>query len=88
MAPHSSAALALSQPVTRAAEPVRLLPRPGSNWVHPSLEEREVPGCGFGAYASQNIPAGTLLVVYGGRVISLQEFESLSTEMQNYPYQV
>lgn len=47
-----------------------------------------MPGCGFGAYARSDITAGTLLVVYGGVVLNLQGFESLSSEMQNYPYQV
>lgn len=47
-----------------------------------------MPGCGFGAFASAEIAAGTLLVVYGGSVITLQQFDELSLEMQNYPYQV
>lgn len=59
-----------------------------SNWVHAALEEREVPGCGFGAFARAHIPAGTTIVIYGGVVLTLADFESLSTEMQNYPYQI
>lgn len=88
MAPNSSAARILVPAAAQAIAPVKSPLRPGSNWVHESLEEQEVPGCGFGAFARSDIPAGTLLVVYGGRVISLDEFESLSIEMQNYPYQV
>ena len=87
MARHDNAALSL------AVIPLKLVAQPaaygrGSNWVHDSLEEREVPGCGFGAYARTDVAAGTLLVVYGGAVLTLQGFEALSSEMQNYPYQV
>ena len=60
----------------------------GSNWVHQALEEREVPGCGFGAFALGDIPAGTTIVIYGGVVLNISDFESLSTEMQSYPYQI
>ncbi len=71
------------EPARRAPVAIR-----ASNWVHDGLEEREVAGCGFGAFARTDIPAGTLLVVYGGVVLNFQQFEALSTEMQNYPYQV
>lgn len=60
----------------------------GSNWVHPLLEERAAPGCGRGAFATSGIERGALLVVYGGRILGQEELESLSPEMQGYPYQV
>ena len=47
-----------------------------------------MPGCGFGAFAQADIPADTTIVIYGGVVLTLSDFESLSTEMQNYPYQI
>ncbi len=82
-----NAAIALAvTPPERVARP--LVAMRASNWVSNGLEEREVAGCGFGAFARVDIPAGTLLVVYGGVVLTLQEFEALSLEMQNYPYQV
>ena len=62
--------------------------RRGSNWVHGALVEQEVPGCGYGAFAREPVRAGTTLIVYGGRVLTLEQFEALSIEMQNYPYQV
>lgn len=87
MARSSNAAIAL------AVTPLEPAPRPlvairASNWVSNCLEQREVASCGFGAFARIDIPTGTLLVVYGGVVLNLQEFEALSLEMQNYPYQV
>lgn len=62
--------------------------RRGSNWVHSSLEERAVAACGFGAFATGDIPAGTTIIVYGGRVLTESDFEALSPYMQNYPYQI
>lgn len=68
-----------------ASEPV---PKRESNWVHPALTEGSTTSCGKCIIASQNLPQGTLLLVYGGQVMTLEEFEALSDYMQNFPYQV
>jgi uncharacterized protein len=60
----------------------------GVNWVHRSLGVGPTKDCGLGTIALDDIEEGTLLVVYGGQVFTLEEFELLSTEMQSFPYQV
>jgi hypothetical protein len=60
----------------------------GSNWIHDSLGVVETPTLGFGVVALDPIPQGTLVVVFGGIVITTNEFEQLSPEMQNFPFQV
>jgi len=60
----------------------------GSNWVHESLAVFETARCGLGVVALDEIPAGTLVVMYGGSVLTGSEFENLSEEMQSFPFQV
>jgi hypothetical protein len=60
----------------------------GSNWIHESLGVVETPLCGFGVVALDPISKGTLVVMFGGNVITASEFELLSHEMQNFPFQV
>lgn len=60
----------------------------GSNWIHDSLVVVETSGCGFGVVALDPISAGTLVVMFGGIVITAAEFERLPAEMQNFPFQV
>lgn len=60
----------------------------GSNWIHPSLGVVDIPGRGYGVIATEPITDGTTLIVFGGKVITLEDFEALSHEMQNYPYQI
>ncbi len=60
----------------------------GSNWIHGDLGLVEVAGCGFGVEATADIKQGTLLIMYGGAVITETEFEELPEELQHYPFQV
>lgn len=60
----------------------------GSNWIHASLKVIKVTDCGFGVITTRDLPEATLLIVYGGRVITTEDFEALPHEMQHYPYQV
>lgn len=60
----------------------------GSNWIHESLGVVETPHCGLGVVALDPIPQGTLVVMFGGIVITADEFDQLSAEMQNFPFQV
>lgn len=60
----------------------------GSNWIHDALTVVETPACGFGVVTSGPIAAGALVVMFGGSVLTSSEFEELSYEMQNFPFQV
>lgn len=60
----------------------------GSNWIHESLGVVDTPLCGYGVVALDFISQGTLVVMFGGNVITAAEFELLSSEMQNFPFQV
>jgi hypothetical protein len=60
----------------------------GSNWISPALAAVNLVGNGLGVVAIEDVNAGELLVVYGGKIITLEEFDALSDEMQHYPYQV
>jgi hypothetical protein len=60
----------------------------GSNWIHPSLRIVETPGCGFGVVANNAIASGTLVVMFGGVVITGAEFEDLPENLQHFPFQV
>lgn len=60
----------------------------GSNWIHESLVVVESPLSGLGVVALQPIAAGTLVVMFGGSVITSSEFEELSHDMQNFPFQI
>jgi hypothetical protein len=60
----------------------------GSNWLHASLAVVETSRCGFGVITIDPIAAGTLVVMFGGSVITSSEFEELSHEMHNFPFQI
>ena len=63
-------------------------PARGSNWIHDALEVVETADCGYGVLAREPIPAGTLVVMFGGIVITAAEFEELPVSMQHFPFQV
>ena len=60
----------------------------GSNWIHPSLGVVKLPDLGFGVVALSDIPKGTLVIMFGGIVITETEFEALPEELQHFPFQV
>ncbi len=60
----------------------------GSNWIHPSLEVRETRTCGYGVFAREPILVGTIVLVYGGIVITEEEFNALPDELQHFPFNV
>lgn len=60
----------------------------GSNWIHPGLGVVDIPGRGYSVIATEDIADCTTLAVFGGKVITSEEFGLLSPEMQNYPYQI
>lgn len=57
------------------------------NWINSKLA---VADCelGKGQFATQDIGGGELLAVFGGRVMTLDEFDRLPPEIQHYPYQI
>jgi len=60
----------------------------GSNWIHSSLQVVETVDCGYGVVASEPIAAGTLVIMFGGLVLTSAEFEELPIAMQHFPFQV
>lgn len=56
--------------------------------MHSSLTVAPTLACGYGAFATEAISKGTVVVVYGGIVLTVADFESLSKEMQNFPFQI
>lgn len=60
----------------------------GSNWIHSSLGVVQTPDCGFGVVALTDISKGTLVVMFGGIIITEAEFEELPHELQHFPFQV
>lgn len=57
------------------------------NWINPKLA---VADCelGKGQFATKDIGGGELLAVFGGRVMTLEQFDRLPPEIQHYPYQI
>lgn len=60
----------------------------GSNWIHPALEVRGTAHCGYGVFASKDIPAGVTVIVYGGVILTEAEFEALPEELQHFPFNI
>lgn len=60
----------------------------GSNWIHQSLAVVRTERCGFGVIATAPIAAKTTVVVFAGIVLTQSEFDDLSHEMQNFPFQI
>jgi hypothetical protein len=57
------------------------------HWINPKLAVAECE-LGKGQFATQAITGGGLLAVFGGRVMTLEEFDRLPPEIQHYPYQI
>lgn len=57
------------------------------SWISPKLT---VADCdvGKGQFATQAIARGELLAVFGGRVMTRDEFDRLPPHIQHYPYQI
>ncbi len=58
------------------------------NWISPKVTVRDLENRGKGLVATDSIFADERVLVYGGIVITLQEFQCLSARMQNYPIQI
>ncbi len=56
-------------------------------WVNPKLAVAECE-LGKGQFVTQDVASGELLAVFGGRVMTLEEFNLLPPEVQHFPYQI
>lgn len=59
-----------------------------SSWMHPSLAARDSPTEGKGVFATKAVPAGTLLAVFGGDIMRVEEIDALPEHLQLYPMQI
>lgn len=59
-----------------------------SNWIHPALRVVDTGVCGLGVVTRDPVARGVTIIVYGGQVITLAEFERLPEAMQSFPYQI
>ena len=60
-----------------------------NSWLSPLLESRELPEKGgYGVYALQPIPQGTLLAMFGGTVVNGDQLENVPDDLQSLSIQV
>lgn len=57
-------------------------------WLHPSLEVKETPNCGFGTYATTDIKKGDILLVLSGYVMKLSDEEKLPGSLSDNGIQI
>lgn len=59
------------------------------SWVSPKVRggKSSING-GRGVFADEDIKKGEILTIYGGYVINLKEFQSLSDELKEFPYHI
>jgi len=58
------------------------------NWINPKLEVRRSKIGGKGVFAKENIPEGTRLVIFGGKIMFIDEIKNLPKNLQQYPMQI
>lgn len=58
------------------------------NYTHPALVSQEVPGVGRGVFTTEPIPAGVIVVGWGGRVVDRDEFDSLVPFVRTHSLQL
>lgn len=58
------------------------------NWVSQKISFSENLACGRGQVANENILKDEVLVIFGGHVMTMEEFYSLPSEIQEFPYQI
>lgn len=59
-----------------------------TNWLHSALGLAQDDNCGLGVVALADIPKGTLLIMYGGAVITDADFSGLPEGMKHFFFQV
>jgi hypothetical protein len=60
----------------------------GSNWIHPDVAVVDTGVFGLAAIATQRIPRDELVIAYGGKVITLMEFDALPEPIKHHTYQI
>ncbi len=60
----------------------------GVNWTHPDIGVRTTSNLGLGLVALAAIPKGTTIILYGGKLMSWAEVQTLPPELWDIPYQV
>lgn len=58
------------------------------NWCNPKLRVASSLSTGRGQFAKADISKDELLVVFGGHVMTMEEFNLLPRDVQDIPYQV
>lgn len=60
----------------------------GSNWIHSSLSSIVLDKQNFAIVACADINEGERLIVYGGKVLTMTDYENLPSELMHFPYQI
>jgi SET domain-containing protein len=58
------------------------------SWVHQNLVAKETDSRGVGLFAIQDIPQNTVVVVFGGYVMTIEEELSLPNDVQDLAHQI
>jgi uncharacterized protein len=58
------------------------------NWLNPKIILSEDLRCGRGQVTTESILKDEVLVIFGGHVITIEEFYTLPSEIQEFPYQI
>jgi SET domain-containing protein len=58
------------------------------NWLSPKITLSESDHCGWGQVAIEDIQKDEVIVVFGGHVMTMEEFYSLPAKIQEFPYQI
>lgn len=58
------------------------------NWLNPKISLAGTSRCGQSQVAGDEISKGEVLVMFGGHVLTMEEFYSLPPRIQEFPYQI
>lgn len=58
------------------------------DWVNPKVAVRDTKKIGLGLIATDLIPKGSTVILFGGKVMTWNEVLSLDPDMQDIPYQI
>ncbi len=58
------------------------------NWLNPKITLSISAYCGRCQVTAQKVKKGEILVVFGGHVMTMEEFYKLPPEIQEFPYQI
>lgn len=58
------------------------------DWVNPKVAVRDTKKIGLGLIATDLIPKGPTVILFGGKIMTWNEVLSLDPDMQDIPYQI